>query len=86
MEHYHFTSKLLTVLVLKIKAVHFTAELFAVLQHGQRANLCIARFTQTRGAASSFQKVVETLQMVLMAKGLLIEDEETWNEMCETLG
>ena len=76
----------LTVLVLKIRGVHFTAELFAVLQHGRRANLCMARFTQTRGAASSFQKVVETLQMVLAAKGLLIEDEETKNEMCEMLG
>ena len=75
----------LTLLVLRIKAVHFTVELFAVLKHGQRANLCIARFIQTRGAASSFQKVVETVRMVLAAKGLLIEDEETWNEMCGTL-
>ena len=72
-------------LVLKIKAVHFTVELFAVLEQGRRAKLCIARFTQTRGAASSFQKVVETLQMVLAAKGVLVEDEVKWREMCEVL-
>ena len=57
-----------------------------MLEHGRRAQLCIVRFRQTRGAASSFRKVVETLQMVLAAKGLLVEDEEKWREMCEVLG
>lgn len=76
----------LSFIVLKIKAVHLTAQLFTVLEQGRRANLSIVRFVQTRGAASSFHKVVETVQMVLAAKGFLIEDEERWNEMCEVLG
>lgn len=76
----------LSFVVLKIKAVHLTAQLFTVLEQGRRANLSIVRFIQTRGAASSFYKVVETVQMVLAAKGFLVEDEERWNEMCEVLG
>ena len=57
-----------------------------MLEHGRLAKLSIVRFTQTRGAASSFHKVVETIQMVLAAKGFLVEDEERRDQMCEILG
>lgn len=61
---------------LQMKPVTFTVELFAILQQGRRANMCAARFTQTRGAASSFRKVVDILEDVFLSRGILIEDEE----------
>ena len=56
-----------------------------VLEHGRRAQLCLARFTQTRGAASSFRKVVEIIEDVFEAKGMLVKDEEKRRAMCEVL-
>lgn len=44
------------------------------------------RFTQTKGAASSFRKVVETVEDVFAGKGLLVEDEEKRKGMEAILG
>ncbi|KAJ9666684.1 serine/threonine-protein kinase gin4 [Coniosporium apollinis] len=71
---------------LKIKPVTFIAELYVVLEHGRRAQLCLARFTQTKGAASSFKKVVEIVEDVFKARGLLIEEEERKRAVAEVLG
>ena len=38
-----------------------------------------------RGAASSFRKVVEVLEQVGRDRGLLIDDESQWNELCGIL-
>ncbi|TKA81004.1 hypothetical protein B0A49_01515 [Cryomyces minteri] len=70
---------------LQIKPVAFAAQLYVVLEHGRRAQLCLARFTQTKGAASSFRKVIDTLESVLGQRGLLVEDEAQWRDMCEVL-
>ncbi|KAL5114830.1 serine/threonine-protein kinase gin4 [Pleosporales sp. CAS-2024a] len=70
---------------LKIKPVSFVIELFVVLEHGQRANLCLARFTQTRGAASSFRKVVDIVEDVFRARCMLIENAEKQAAMMEVL-
>ncbi|KAF2190554.1 Pkinase-domain-containing protein [Zopfia rhizophila CBS 207.26] len=70
---------------LKIKTVSLVIELFVVLEHGHRANLCLARFTQTRGAASSFRKVVEIVEDVFHARNMLVEDEDKMVAMCEVL-
>ncbi|KAF1943109.1 serine/threonine-protein kinase-like protein GIN4 [Clathrospora elynae] len=70
---------------LKIKPVSFVIELFVVLEHGCRANLCLARFTQTRGAASSFRKVVDIVEDVCRARCMLVEDEEKKASMMEVL-
>ncbi|KAI4934006.1 uncharacterized protein J4E92_003676 [Alternaria infectoria] len=70
---------------LKIKPVTFVIELFVVLEHGRRANLCLARFTQTRGAASSFRKVVDIVEDVCRARCMLVEDEEKRASMMEVL-
>lgn len=70
---------------LKIKSVSFVIELFVVLERGHRANLCLARFTQTRGAASSFRKVVDTVEDVCRAKSMLVEDPEKQATMMEVL-
>ncbi|KAF4537662.1 hypothetical protein BFW01_g11178 [Lasiodiplodia theobromae] len=71
---------------LQMKPVAFTAELFTVLQQGRRAQLCVGRFTQTRGAASSFRKVVDILEDVLKGKGIIIEDEARAREVAAILG
>ncbi|RMZ71023.1 serine threonine- kinase GIN4 [Pyrenophora seminiperda CCB06] len=70
---------------LKIKPVSFVIELFVVLEHGRRANLCLARFTQTRGAASSFRKVVDIVEDVCRARSMLVEDEQKKSSMMEVL-
>ncbi|KAF2083227.1 Pkinase-domain-containing protein [Saccharata proteae CBS 121410] len=70
---------------LKLKPVTFVAELFVVLEHGRRAQLCIVRFTQVRGAASSFRRVVHILDDLYTTKGLLVEDEDRKKAMCEVL-
>lgn len=71
---------------LKIKPVSFVIELFVVLEHGRRANLCLARFTQTRGAASSFRKVFDIIEDICRARCMLVEDEEKKASMMEVLG
>ncbi|EUC39052.1 hypothetical protein COCCADRAFT_455 [Bipolaris zeicola 26-R-13] len=70
---------------LKIKPVSFVIELFVVLEHGRRANLCLARFIQTRGAASSFRKVVDIIEDIFRARSMLVEDEQKKATMMEVL-
>ncbi|KAJ9603265.1 serine/threonine-protein kinase gin4 [Cladophialophora chaetospira] len=59
---------------LKLKPVHFHALLYSVLEHGRKANLSIMKFTQEKGAASSFYKVVDTLESLLKEKDMLVVD------------
>lgn len=61
-------------------------EVFTVLERGRKANLALARFTQEKGAKSSFERVVRTLEQVLDGKGLLVENEEMARGMKSVLG
>ncbi|EXJ81169.1 CAMK/CAMKL/GIN4 protein kinase [Capronia epimyces CBS 606.96] len=61
---------------LQLKPVHFHAYLYSVLEHGRKANLSIMKFTQEKGAASSFYKVVDTLEAVLKERNLLVLDAQ----------
>ncbi|KAI9737931.1 MAG: hypothetical protein M1834_009301 [Cirrosporium novae-zelandiae] len=71
---------------LQMKPVSFAAELFTVLKDGRPAKqLSMVRFCQEKGAASSFHKVVDTLQNVLVAQGILVEDVKKAKEMEELL-
>jgi serine/threonine-protein kinase HSL1, negative regulator of Swe1 kinase len=71
---------------LRIKPVSFSIELFTILEHGRRAQLSLGRFMQTRGAASSFRKVLQVIEDVLKVKGILVEQEEKRKGMLEILG
>jgi serine/threonine-protein kinase HSL1 (negative regulator of Swe1 kinase) len=71
---------------LKIKPVTLVIELFAICDNGRRTKLCCARFTQTRGAASSFRKTVDIVEDVCANKGLLVASEETKAKMLSVLG
>ena len=57
-----------------MKPVEFHAHLFSVLDQGRKANLSIVKLTQERGAASTFYKVCETLEMVLKEREMLMAD------------
>ncbi|QSZ36604.1 hypothetical protein DSL72_006484 [Monilinia vaccinii-corymbosi] len=73
---------------LNLKEVAFAAEILTVFEHldrGRRVNLAVARITQERGAASSFHKVVETLDSVLQVRGVLVMDEEKKRMMVRTV-
>ncbi|RAL65962.1 hypothetical protein DID88_005623 [Monilinia fructigena] len=73
---------------LNLKEVAFAAEILTIfehLDHGRKVNLAVARITQERGAASSFHKVVETLDSVLQVRGVLVLDEEKKRMMVRTV-
>ena len=56
-----------------------------VIEHGKRNPLSIVRFTQERGAASSFYKVVDTIKTVLDGRGRLVADKRKSKMMIKTL-
>ncbi|KAL9099714.1 MAG: hypothetical protein Q9163_004823 [Psora crenata] len=66
---------------LRIPSLKLAVELNTVLFRGRKANLSIARFVQERGAKSSFERVLEALEEILSARGVLIEDRETVQEI-----
>jgi len=68
-----------------LKAVAFAAEIMTVIEHGKRSQLCIARFTQERGAASSFHKVVDTMNSVFSVRNLLVVEKRKIKMMIKTL-
>lgn len=61
---------------LHIRPVSLVIEIHLVLFRGRRANLSIARFTQEKGAKSSFERVVEAMERIMDGKGLLVADAE----------
>lgn len=70
------TARVDKVNALGIKPVAFKIELFVVLQNGKKVGLSLARWTQTRGAASSFRRVLEVVQESLEDREMLIVEEE----------
>ncbi|KAJ5595539.1 uncharacterized protein N7459_001747 [Penicillium hispanicum] len=70
---------------LRLREVEFTAEFFTVLEHGRQANLSLIRFKQERGAASSFNKVVDTVYLMLKQRDLIVEDPVRAKKMSRVL-
>lgn len=68
-----------------MREVSFAAEIMTVIEHGKRNPLSIVRFTQERGAASSFHKVVETMHAVFDVRNLLVTDKRKVKMMIKTL-
>lgn len=71
---------------LNIKPVSLAIELFTILHHSRKANLSIARFTQEKGAKSSFERVVQALEKVLANRGFLVEEKTKALDMMAVLG
>jgi serine/threonine-protein kinase HSL1, negative regulator of Swe1 kinase len=70
---------------LNMREVSFAAEIMTVIEHGKRNSLSIVRFTQERGAASSFNKVVDTMVTVFTVRNLLVVDKRKIKMMVRTL-
>ncbi|XP_044721651.1 kinase [Hirsutella rhossiliensis] len=70
---------------LNLKEVDFAAEVMTVIEHGKKQPLSIVRFTQERGAASSFHRVVETMRMMLDSRHLVVTDKNKRKMMIKTL-
>lgn len=66
---------------LQIPSLSLAAQFHTLLHRGRRSNLAIARFTQEKGAKSSFERVVAALEEVLKTRGLLVEDKKVVREM-----
>lgn len=75
----------MTFTALKIKQVEFAIEIMTVIEHGKRNHLALARFTQERGAASSFHKVVDSVSSVFGSRGLLVAERRKCKMMIKTL-
>jgi hypothetical protein len=73
------------ILVLRLREVEFTAEFYTVLEHGRQANLSLVKFKQERGAASSFNKVVDTVYQIMKSRGLIVEDPTRAKKMARVL-
>ena len=71
--------------VLRLREVEFTAEFYTVLEHGRQANLSLVRFKQERGAASSFNKVVDTMHMMLKSRDMIVQDTVRARKMSRVL-
>ncbi|KAE8404675.1 hypothetical protein BDV37DRAFT_293732 [Aspergillus pseudonomiae] len=69
----------------RIRPVAFSAEFYTVLEDGRRGNLSLVRFKQERGAVSSFNQVIDTLDMVMKQRGLLVEDPVRAQQMMKVL-
>lgn len=70
---------------LNISEVSIAAEVITVIEHGKRQPLCIVRFTQERGAASSFHRVVDTMRLVFDSRNLVVTDRAKQKMMVKTL-
>ncbi|KAL8963391.1 MAG: hypothetical protein Q9193_000344 [Seirophora villosa] len=66
---------------LNIRPVSLAVEIFTVLERGRKANLALARFTQEKGAKSSFERVVAAMEGVLGERGFLVESGERARSM-----
>lgn len=66
---------------LRIPSLSIAAEFHTLLRRGRRANIAIARFTQEKGAKSSFERVFEALEQILKARGLVVEDKKLMKQM-----
>ncbi|KAJ2980465.1 hypothetical protein NUW58_g6936 [Xylaria curta] len=70
---------------LNLKEVALAIEIMTAIEHGKRSQLCIARFTQEHGAASSFHKVVDTMNSVFRDRNLLVVEKRKMKMMIKTL-
>ncbi len=70
---------------LSMKEVEFACEIMTVIEHGKRNHLSILRFTQEKGAASSFHRVMDTMRSVFRSRNLLVTEKRKAKMMIKTL-
>lgn len=67
-----------------MKEVSFAVEIMTVIEHGKKHHLSIARLTQEKGAASTFHRLLETLESVMKVRNVLVADERKKRMMIKT--
>lgn len=72
-------------IVLRLRPVEFCGEFFTVLERGRHANLSLLHLRQERGAASSFHRVANTLEIVLKKRALLVDNSSKAKRMIKVL-
>lgn len=65
--------------------MHFNVKVYAVLEYGKKSNLSIAKFSQERGAASSFHRVVNTIESVFKESHFAIVDSTKKKGILKTM-
>ncbi|KAI0837944.1 Pkinase-domain-containing protein [Hypoxylon sp. FL0890] len=70
---------------LNLKEASFAAEIMTVVEHGRRNQLSVVRFTQERGAASTFHKVIDTMDSIFGGRNLLVADKQKAKIMVKML-
>ncbi|KAG5293237.1 serine/threonine-protein kinase [Histoplasma capsulatum G186AR] len=70
---------------LRLRPVEFCGEFFTVLERGRHANLSLLHLRQERGAASSFHRVANTLEIVLKKRALLVDNSSKAKRMIKVL-
>ncbi|TWU77064.1 hypothetical protein ED733_007968 [Metarhizium rileyi] len=70
---------------LGLREVEFAAEMITVIEHGKKQPLCIVRFTQERGAASTLHRIVNTMKVMFGSRHLLVTNKNKRKMMIETL-
>ncbi|POS83383.1 hypothetical protein EPUL_004805 [Erysiphe pulchra] len=63
----------------------FATEFMTVIEHRKKSALSIARWTQEHGAASSFHKVVDTIEKVMKERNMLVAIEQKRRMMVKTV-
>ena len=81
----YLTRIMLTWLDLHIRPVQFFANVYTVLERGKPASLSVVKFTQEKGAASSFQRVVNTMESVLKESELILHDTEKRKKILKSM-
>lgn len=57
----------------------------SVIEHGKKQPMCIVRISQERGAASSFNRVAQTIKTVFENRNMVVADKNTRKMMIKTL-
>ena len=70
---------------MNLKEVAFAAEVMTVIEHGKKQPLSIVRFTQERGAASSFHRIVDIMRVMFDSRHLVVADKNKRKMMIKTL-
>lgn len=70
---------------LRLREVSFSVEFIRAWEHGNPKPLCIVRFTQERGAASSLREVVRTIRGVFADRELILTNKQMAKRMIKTL-
>ena len=66
---------------LGVKPVTLLCEVFPVAMKGRAAGMAVARFSQVKGAKSSFSRAADGMEGVLRGRGIIVKKKRWGREM-----